>query len=93
MKKTRLTEEERRISHIQSSIKWKKLNPLRANEHRRNNYAKSRVNATNQRNEWTLKEINEILNSPLTDRELSAKLGRSVQTIQLKRYKCRKREA
>ena len=85
----RFTDEEIRQHNIESTRKWKRNNPEATNEQKKKNYAKSRVNAVNKRQRWTLKDINEILNSPLTDAELSVKLGRSVQAIQIKRAKCK----
>ncbi len=89
MAKRKYTDEERKHRNVLSTMKWKNKHPVEVNEHKKKNYAQSRVNAVNKRNLWTLKEIDEILTSPLSDRELSEKLGRSVQAIQVKRTKCK----
>ncbi len=92
MAKRKYTDEERKQRNLLSTIKWKKKHPAEVNEQKKKNYAQTRSNAVNKRNRWTLKEIDEILTSPLTDRELSTKLGRSVQAIQLKRTKCKRKQ-
>lgn len=66
------------------------------NEARAANYAKGRQHATNARQRWTQEEDRAIatrrtstgmgtLQADLTDRELSKRLGRSVQAIQVRR--------
>lgn len=65
------------------------------NRSRARNYAQTRVNATNARQRWSQEEDRAIatrraglmgsLQADLTDRELSARLGRSVQAIQVRR--------
>lgn len=55
------------------------------NTQRKKNYAKSRKNATFSGRNWNIRDIEIILNSPLSDREISKMIGRSVQAIQIKR--------
>lgn len=52
---------------------------------RKQNYEKSRKNAFASNQPWTSAEIDMILSNDLNDREISEKIGRSVQAIQGKR--------
>lgn len=56
-------------------------------KYRRNNYRKTQGY---ERRSWTLKEIDMVLAHEIPDRELSAKIHRSVQSIQLMRYRMKK---
>lgn len=67
------------------------LRPGARNEARAANYAQTRVNATNARRPWGQEENRAIATRrwrgerDLTDRQLSERLGRSVQAIQVRR--------
>lgn len=62
----------------------KTKNPAKRNEYRQRNYAQTQ-NAPNSGKEWTASEDREVMYSRMTDRELAGKLGRSVQSIQIRR--------
>ena len=51
------------------------------------NYAQTRRNNWNGGRVWSAKEIERLEDENLSDRELSKLLGRSVQSIQVKRSK------
>jgi hypothetical protein len=55
------------------------------NKERRENYASSRKNATGGYRFWTQQEDREVIAHAISDRELSRKIGRSVQAIQIRR--------
>jgi hypothetical protein len=57
---------------------------VKRNLYRQRNYAQTQ-GAPNTRNPWTEAEDKQVLAREVTDRELSAKLGRSVQAIQIRR--------
>ena len=59
-----------------------RLDPLTRNYYRRNNY---RQTAGYPKREWTTKEMNLILAHSVPDRQLSARIQRSVQSIQVMR--------
>lgn len=59
------------------------------NIQRKRNYAKTQGYPPR---EWTLQEMDLILNSDKTDRELAEILKRSVQSIQIKRCRLKKEE-
>jgi hypothetical protein len=59
--------------------------PENRNAQRMRNYHKTK-NARNSRSRWTASEIELLHDNNMTDRELSAEIGRSVQAIQVKRY-------
>jgi hypothetical protein len=66
--------------------KWRQANPERFNEHKKNNYAQTRKNAHNSSLPWSKNEEAAITaEARPSDRELSKKLGRSVQAIQIHR--------
>lgn len=66
--------------------KYRLEHPQKRNEWRKRNYHKT-TNAKNTLKRWSQSDEELVLNSDLTDFELSQKIGRSVQAIQLKRYK------
>lgn len=61
------------------------VRPGARNEARARNYAQTRVNARNARRRWSQEEDRIIARRDASDRELSARLGRSVQAIQVRR--------
>lgn len=63
-----------------------RLDPLARNYYRRNNY---RQTAGHPKREWTTEEMNLILAHSIPDRQLSARLQRSVQSIQVMRCRLR----
>lgn len=58
------------------------------NVHRKRNYAKTQGYPAR---EWTVTEMDLILNSDKSDRELSLTLNRSMQSIQIKRCRLKKK--
>ena len=58
------------------------------NERRQRNYAQTQ-DAPNARTEWTEREDRMVLAHEIPDRELAAKIGRSVQAIQVRRSRIR----
>lgn len=57
------------------------------NKHRKRNYAKTQGYP---KREWTVKEMDLVLSSDKSDRELSLILNRSMQSIQIKRCRLKK---
>jgi len=55
-----------------------------------NYYNKSEQNLSNNKNIWTKEETYDVLFAPMTDTELSQKLGRSIRAIQIRRSRCKK---
>ncbi len=68
------------------SRQFRKDNRERMNEYNRMYYAKTE-DAINKNMLWTQEEIEAILAHEVSDTELSAQLGRSVKSIQVKRSK------
>lgn len=62
----------------------KTKNPAKRNEYRQRNYAQTQ-NAPNAGKEWTDSEDRMVRARQVSDRELALKLGRSVQSIQIRR--------
>ena len=69
--------------------RWKLKNTDKVNASKKRNYAQTQ-NAVCSYKRWTPQEIEMILDSKLTDRELAKLLGRSMQSIQVKRAKVNK---
>lgn len=63
-----------------------RLDPLTRNYYRRNNYQQT---AGYPKREWTTEEMNLILAHSVPDREFSACIQRSVQSIQVMRCRLR----
>lgn len=57
------------------------------NKYRQKNYSQT---AKYNRRSWTLEEDNAVLKQNMTDRELSEKISRSVQAIQIRRNRLKK---
>lgn len=71
--------------------KRRKLNVKARNVARKANYARGRFIDTKRKHRlWTNEELEIIIFSLLTDREISKMIHRTVQAIQMKRYLLRK---
>lgn len=57
------------------------------NEYRKKNYSQT---AKYKKRHWTINEDNAVLAQTMTDRELSDKISRSVQSIQIRRSRLKK---
>lgn len=57
------------------------------NRNKKKNYAKGNVDC--KQHNWTVEEVNLIMESKLTDRELSKIINHSVQAIQIQRSRVR----
>lgn len=69
---------------------WRKSNPALWQKSKRENYAKGRKHAHNSRARWTLDEVKRLAlldAAGMLDRAIAKELGRSVQSIQIKRHK------
>lgn len=66
-------------------------NPDKAREIRRKYYEKTRKNAHNKSKRWTDIDDRILCTIRVSDRELSEVLGRSMQSIQTRRARLRKR--
>lgn len=60
------------------------------NATKKRNYAKGRVNIRNYRERWTDEHDAMVIAHDMTDRELGKLIGRSVQAIQMRRWKLTK---
>ena len=69
---------------MKQSNLWRLQHPQKRNEWRKRNYSKTQ-NAKNSYKRWSQDEEELIVNSNLTDFELSQQMGRSVQSIQVRR--------
>lgn len=67
------------------TYKNKELARIKRNEQRKKNYNQTRDSAYSAKQRWSNEEITLITSSTLSDREISKKIGRSVQAIQIKR--------
>lgn len=74
---------------IPPNKKWKLKNTDKVNEYKKKNYAQTQ-NAKYAFKRWTPKDIKMIMDREYTDRELSKILGRSMESIQVKRAKVNK---
>jgi len=74
-----------RKSNYKDLTKWRETK----RRQKRRYYGKTQ-NAKNSKMLWTQEDIKMIMNSTMTDSELSKLLGRSVASIQNKRYKQKK---
>jgi len=75
------------MSTYSENKEWREQNPDKWNQQKKRYYAKFRRNTPNRGQRYTIQEINLILNSELSDRELHRLLGRSIQAIQVQRCK------
>lgn len=55
------------------------------NSQRRSNYAKGRIYADSRKKRYSDEELEMVLNHSIVDIELAKMIGRSVQSIQIKR--------
>ena len=74
---------------IESKRKYRKTHRAKVHELSKRNFAIGRKNATKSGQAWTQEEENFIMTSKLTDREIAAKINRSVQAIQVRRSRLR----
>ena len=70
---------------------WRQLYPQKWNEMKKRNYSKTAVGNANHRQLYTDHEDSLILDPPGTDRELHKMIGRSIQAIQGRRVKLKKK--
>ena len=75
-----------RKNHYRNLDKWRKA----CNRTRKRNYNKTSF-AKNHNQRWTLQEIEIVMKHEITDFEISQKIGRSVQAIQVKRWEMNKK--
>lgn len=69
----------------EANKKWRLRNPEKRDAGKSKNYNKSRQFATNSRRPWAPEDVALLSSFDGTDIELSKKIGRSVQAIQVKR--------
>ena len=72
--------------------RWREKNPDKRSEARARNYAKGREHAKSTSLPYTDEEDGLILNFEGTDRELSVKIKRSVQAIQIRRSRLKAKQ-
>lgn len=77
----------------QINKRWRIRHPHLRNEGKKRNYAKTAFNNRNNQYHYTDVEDYLVLNSSCIDRELHRILGRSVQSIQVRRWRLRKNGA
>ena len=77
---------------IESKRKYRKTHRAKVHELSKRNFALGRKYATKSGKAWTQEEENFIMTSKLTDREIAAKINRSVQAIQVRRSRIRQRQ-
>lgn len=68
--------------------RWKREHPERSRESTHRVYRETAY-APKHKQEWTDAEDRQVLARDMTDRDLSAKIGRSVQAIQVRRARIR----
>jgi hypothetical protein len=73
------------VKHCRDQNKARSLR----NIYRKRNYSKTQGY---QAREWTVKEMDLVLGSDKSDRELSTILNRSIQSIQIKRCRLKKKD-
>ena len=79
------------MTQYEAKKEYYKKNPDKAKEYRQRYYKKTREKAHNTYKRWTEVDDNIIINIRVSDRELSEVLGRSMQSIQIRRSILRKR--
>jgi len=70
--------------------RWRLRHPQKRNEGKKRNYATTSFGNANHRHHYTDHEDDLVLDPPGTDRELHKLIGRSVQSIQVRRSKLKK---
>ncbi len=73
--------------------RWQKTHPEARNTIKKRNYARGKTSTSKKREQYLSDEIQLILAKERSDRELAKLLGRSVQAIQVKRVRIKKRSA
>ena len=73
------------LTHYEINKKWRKKNNNIWQKGKKRYYDKSIKTAYNEKQEWTIKDINLIMIRKDTDSNLSKQIGRSVKAIQIKR--------
>jgi hypothetical protein len=71
--------------------RWRKKHPRKWLEMKRRYYRQFQEGAYNKNQEWTIEDIDIILNKKITDRRISVLIGRSVGAIQAERGRWKKR--
>lgn len=71
--------------------RWRVKNREAFNEGKKLNYARGKINVAHARDEWTLAQLEKIIQpGRSSDRTLAKELGRSVQAIQVMRSRLKK---
>lgn len=78
------------MSGYRNNKRWRKKHRIQFNNWKREYNQSSQASARNSGSEWSSVEMAAIVATDrLSDRELSRKLGRSIQAIQVRRCKIR----
>jgi len=75
--------------NLQYKKEYRLNNPKKRQAYVKKNYDQTRIGATNTGKSWTQYEEKLIMESKLTDREISALIGRSARAIQIHRSRIR----
>jgi len=78
------------MSGYKATKKWRKNNPLIWKKGKKRYYDKSRKEAYNYRQCWTINDIDIIIERKDTDSDIAKLIGRSVKAIQSKRARIKK---
>lgn len=71
---------------------WRKRHPSVWQAGKQRYYRQFEAAAYNRYQSWTVEELELIMGKKYSDREIAAKIGRSVRAIQVKRTRLRKDE-
>ena len=71
----------------ENNKRWRKEHPHRWLAGKRRYYRQFQENAHNKNQEWSIEDINIILERKISDRNISFLIGRSVGSIQCKRVR------
>ena len=82
----RLRKENDTMSY-ESQKRWRLNNTEKRNAVRKRNYRSSAIGNINFKKNWDQEDDIKIIYSDLTDRQLHLEIGRSVQAIQMRRFK------
>jgi len=69
----------------EANKKWRKKYPYKWRAMKQRYYEQFAAGAYNRYSEWTLREIELVLNKVFPDRVIAEKIGRTVKAIQMKR--------